>query len=353
MSKSYKVLIIEDSLDDLELYKRIILKNFTSDIIHFPSAENALDEILKGNHFDLLLLDYHLPGMSGLDFLKTLKQKGISLDCPKIALTGQGNEEVVVNFMHLGITDYIQKNSINQESLTQAIKKAWDNYFKNKIEQEAHQELMYFAHTLAHDLKSPLGRMKTYAKLLGKNPRKQEEYILNLQEDAAFLMEFIDKLLSFAKSGRSNTALEEVALTHVIHKSLENLELEIRKSAAEILISHPLPTIQGHCVSLVQLFQNLISNSIKYCKTQPHIIIETTIETHGTKISLWDNGIGIPEHEIENAFKPLNRIQNDLDVQGTGLGLALVKNIIDQHHGQIKITPRPEGGTRFDLHFPG
>lgn len=353
MYRSYKVLIIEDSLDDLELYKRIILKNFKCEITHFPSAEDALEGILKGEHFDLLLLDYNLPGMSGLDFLKTLKQRSIEIDCPKIALTGQGNEELVVNFMRLGISDYIQKSNINQETLAQAIQSAWDKYYKVKVEKEAQQELLYFAHTLAHDLKSPLGRMKTYAKLLGKNPQKQDEYILNLQEDADFLMEFIDKLLFFAKSGRSNSSLEEVDLNQIVSKSMENLELEILKSKAKISIPSPLPSIQGNKVSLVQLFQNLLSNSLKYCKTQPQIKIETNIESHGSKITIWDNGIGIPKDEIDNAFKPLTRIQNDLDVQGTGLGLALVKNIIDQHNGQIKIIPRPEGGTRFDLHFPG
>ena len=110
MFSACKILIIEDSRDDFELYQRIIQKNFRSQIEYFSSAENALDHLTEESHFDVALIDYNLPGMNGIEFLKVLNDKKLKLQCPVIALTGQGSEDTVLEFLKLGVEDYLQKN---------------------------------------------------------------------------------------------------------------------------------------------------------------------------------------------------------------------------------------------------
>lgn len=352
MYSACKILIIEDSEDDFELYQRIIQKNFRSQIEYFPSAENALRHLTEESHFDLALIDYNLPGMNGIEFLKALNEKKLKLECPVIALTGQGSEEIVLKFVKLGVEDYLQKNLINAQSLSMAIENAMQKYVNQKNEADKQKELLFFAHTLAHDLKSPLGRLQAYSKLVQINPSKQEDYINHLQENANYLMEFIDKLLMYAEYGRLEIEQEEVDLNDVLQKSIENLEMDIAKCHAHIHITDNLPKVHGSSISLVQMFQNLISNSMKYCTIQPEIDIHATLEDQEVTVSLIDNGIGIPKKEMSKIFKPFARLENKLDVSGTGLGLALVKNIVDQHHGRIKIVPRKEGGTQFDVTLP-
>ena len=348
---NYNILIIEDSIDDLELYERIIKKTFNCAVTHFGVAEKAIESLEQGNQYDLILVDYNLPGIDGIDFLKLIRQRKIDPRCPVIVLTGQGNEEIAINFMRLGITDYIQKNHINFDSLSSAMQNALEKYQIKKIRQEKHKELLFFAHTLAHDLKSPISRMQSYCRLLKLKTQKQSSYIENIEEDANFLMKFIDKLLVYAEFGRSPAEKQEVDLNTVLQKSITNLETDIAGRNATINIAGGLPTINGSEVSLIQLFQNIISNSIKYSVKNPVIEITPSIQNNTAVISIMDNGIGIPEDEVMNIFKPFTRVQNMIEAPGTGLGLALVKTIADQHHATIDIASRQEGGTRFDITF--
>lgn len=354
MREIKRVLIIEDCQDDFEVYSRLLKRMNITNLTHYNSAEKAY-ETLKNQHeqFDVVLLDYNLPGMSGISFLKKLKQIGSEIDAPVIVLTGQGDEKIAVNFMQLNASDYLQKDGLDQDKLANAINKACQNYNKKKQEQEQQRELLLFAHTLAHDLKNPIARIKAYCSLIKKKPDNGQKYFNLIWGDAVFLMEFIDKLLQYAEYGRSIDAMQEVELSKVIKKAMELLEVAIKDKNATITIEGNLPKIYGSELALVQLFQNLFSNSIKYCNKTPKIIVRSSVEADRITISVIDNGDGIPKEMREKIFQPFYRLANRTDVEGSGLGLAIVKSIINQHNAEIELVPLGNEGTQFDIRFAG
>jgi signal transduction histidine kinase len=349
--KRWNILIIEDSKDDLELYSRLLNKIFKDCIIdHCCLLDHAIKAI-KSTQYNLILLDYNLPDMTGLDLIRAIKLAGIDLLCPIVALTGQGNEDVAVEFMRLGASDYIPKDKISLESLSNSINKSFNAFRTKQIEREKQEELYRFVHTIAHDLKGPLGRIGAYANLLAKRPENiGSKYVQNIQEDSIYMVEFIDNLLLYAESGRSSAEKTEVDLNLVVEKSLKNLELEIASRDA-VIKADSLPIVLGDKISLVQLFQNLISNSIKYCEQRPWIEISSEFKTNHMIVSLADNGIGIAKDKIKDVFKPFTRIANDLGKSGLGLGLALCETIANQHGAIIDLIPRKDGGTKANIVF--
>jgi signal transduction histidine kinase len=349
--KKLNILIIEDSPDDVELYTRHLNKIFSfCDIEHASMAEDGI-RLLKIKRYDLVLLDYNLPSMNGVDFMRTINLANNILSFPIIALTGQDNTNIAVEFMRLGVSDYIPKNEISFESMSRSIHNALENFHIKQIEHEKQLELYRFAHTIAHDLKAPLGRIGAYSNLLAKKYKNLEcKYIDNIQEDSHYMVEFLDNLLLYAESGRSDIAKTQVDLNLVVEKSIRNLELEIANRDAVIKIGN-LPKIYGDNLSLTQLFQNLISNSIKYCQMRPEIEISSETRSGYKLVSLMDNGIGIAKNKIKEAFKPFSRIANDLGRSGLGLGLALCETIAQQHSATIDLMPRKDGGTKANIVF--
>lgn len=354
MNREINALIIEDSPDDLELYSRLLKKNHTVEIMHFSSAINAIDALSKNkNHgFDIVLLDYNMPGLNGLDFLEKIKSMDIELNAPVIILTGEGNEDIAVKFMHLNVANYLNKRSVTADLLKETIDGARAKFNDIKQKKLQQQELLMFAHTLAHDLKNPMNRINTYAKLAEKSPDKCKKFIQYIVEDSDYLKDFIDKLLMYAQYGRGIDKMTSIKLDTILKKVIGVLEVLIKQKNATIDFKLDNLQINGSEIALIQLFQNLITNSIKYCKNTPNIHITYEEMQNCTKVFVKDNGIGIPKELAEKVFQPYFRINHKVEEQGTGLGLAIVKTILEQHNAEVAISNANEGGTIFEIIFP-
>ncbi len=277
--KTIKILIIEDSNDDFFLYNRILQKAYSNiAITHYTIGSKALEDLMK-NKYDIIITDYLLIDLNGLECLKFIRDNNI--DTPVIFTTGGGTEELVREAMNFKAVDYISKNNINLSSLTRMIDNSLEKYNAHKETAQKQQELELFAHTISHDLRSVIGRIQSYSSLLGKQlietntKDKVQSYANNISQDASYSLYFIDSLLKFAEFGRSKVDLDPVELDQIINRSIKNIEMQVQKTQAEIIYPR-LPKVYGDKVSLVQLFQNLISNSIKYSKAKPYIIIEST-----------------------------------------------------------------------------
>lgn len=349
--RSLNILIVEDSYDDYELYMRFLTNIFLKPIIDHCAKASSAKSIIEKNHYDLILLDYNLPGSNGLELLRSLDS--LKLGAAIVALTGQGNESVAVEFMKLGVCDYLQKDKMSKESLSYAINRALELSYSRRIEYEKQIELTRFAHTITHDLKAPLGRIKTYADLIVNTKAIDNfEYIQNIADDAAYVSNFLDKLLEFAEFGRVNISKIQVDLNILVKKAIDNLEMEIQESKATIKIDS-LPEIYGHETSLIQLFQNIISNSIKYSEKEPEIVIQYSNSSEDSIISIIDNGIGVDEQYLESVFEPFQKLSNKQSKPGVGLGLALCKAIVEEHNGSIKMENLPKDqGSKVIISFP-
>lgn len=171
------------------------------------------------------------------------------------------------------------------------------------------------------------------------------------------MWQLIDDLFSFSKLSHTNEVMEEVDLNTVVQQILNYLEILIKEMEAEIVFQQ-LPTIKGTHFQLGQVFQNLISNSLKFSHTdrKPRISIECErVEKEGKyyKITYQDNGIGFKHEQASRIFEVFHRLPNKDQYEGTGVGLAIVKKIIDQHHGTIGANGIENIGATFEICLTG
>lgn len=224
-------------------------------------------------------------------------------------------------------------------------------------QRQIRERLDHFARTVAHDLKAPLRAMTNFSGLLKRlagnrlEPQAQR-YIEQILYSGRQMNELIDGLLQYAQSTPGDRIREPVALEQVLRQALEQLEPAIEETAARIE-HRPLPVVSGNRVLLTQVLQNLIGNALKFrASGPPRIRISAERQGEQWVIAVQDNGIGIPEGWQERLFEPFLRAHREQGFAGLGLGLALVKDIIEDHGGRIWVKSAPEGGTTFYFTLP-
>ncbi|MDT5146828.1 MAG: hypothetical protein QOC58_1473 [Mycobacterium sp.] len=225
-------------------------------------------------------------------------------------------------------------------------------------------ELEQFAYVASHDLQEPLRKVASFCQLLEKRYRDKLderglEYIGFAVDGAKRMQVLINDLLTFSRAGRLNTMQTEVQLDTTLDAGLANLATAIEESGAEIVRpDQPLPRIVGDPVLLTMLWQNLIGNAVKFRhKDRPPRVVIEYWEGSGDSdgdyvLSVSDNGIGIPEEFSDKVFVIFQRLHGREAYGGTGVGLALVKKIVEHHGGTVRIDASYTDGTRFLFTLP-
>jgi signal transduction histidine kinase len=230
---------------------------------------------------------------------------------------------------------------------------------------EANQNLQAFAHTAAHDLRSPLRSIGSFSSILA------EEYGARLGADGLSLLNrtvasaeqmkrLLEDLLEYSKISQSELDLRPIGLGQALREALELLETEIGTKHASVNVIDPLPSIIGHPSTVVLILNNLISNALKFMPPdrEPRIRIRAEVAEHGAgaitgSVRLWieDNGIGIaPEHQ-ERIFGAFQRLHGKSAYPGTGLGLAIVRKGAERMGGHAGVISAPGQGSRFWVEF--
>ncbi len=213
-------------------------------------------------------------------------------------------------------------------------------------------ELEQFAYIASHDLQEPLRMISSYTQLLEKRYKDKldadaNDFIGFAVDGANRMQKMIQSFLVYSRTSRDNSPLQTVDCNEVLEYAKMNLLMSIQETATRIE-SDPLPTVIGHSELLLQLFQNLIGNAIKFRNGRAPVI---TIgvqqnETHWI-FSVKDNGIGIDPDYFEKIFVLFQRLHAVSDYPGTGIGLTICKNIVERHHGTIRVESQPGSGTTF------
>ncbi|MBU0729704.1 MAG: PAS domain S-box protein [Proteobacteria bacterium] len=220
-------------------------------------------------------------------------------------------------------------------------------------------ELEQFAHVASHDLKEPLLLIIAFSeRLLHRYGQvltgSGEEYLDRILRAARKMQQLVDGLLQLSRVTSSNRQFEPIDLTDLIHEVVQDLEESINLAGGRVEFG-PLHTLNGDRVQVRQLFQNMITNSLKYRReyVPPVITVKSTlIGDEFCEITVQDNGIGFDEKFITKIFQPFERLHEIPGCEGSGIGLTTCKKIVSRHGGEITARSKPDQGATFIVRLP-
>lgn len=222
----------------------------------------------------------------------------------------------------------------------------------------SNSDLEEFAYIASHDLKAPVRTISSFSQLLERKYGKlldgeAREYLRFVVDGTTQINQLIDDLLQYSRISRSRGTLEAVDFNQLMDIVQKNIVSSIQENEAQIIVGD-LPIVNANYLNMIQLVQNLVSNAIKFRKEDeaPIIQIEAQEDEHNHIFTIEDNGIGIDEEYKNKVFAIFQRLHNRDEYEGTGIGLAICKKIVERHKGRIWFTSKPNRGTKFYFTLP-
>jgi light-regulated signal transduction histidine kinase (bacteriophytochrome) len=226
----------------------------------------------------------------------------------------------------------------------------------------SNESLEQFAHIASHDLQEPLRMVASYTQLLsrrykGRLDAEADEFIAYAVDGTQRMKRLIEDLLLYSRAGKGGPLLAEFPVDRALREALNNLRPAIEESGA-VVTSDPLPALVVSESQMVQILQNLIGNAIKYRGERvPKIhvsVLQNTNDQNGEEwiFSVADNGIGIDSKYFDRIFQIFQRLHGRQEYEGTGIGLAICKRILQQQGGRIWVESEPEQGSIFHFSLP-
>lgn len=228
---------------------------------------------------------------------------------------------------------------------------------QNRLLIEKNTALEQFAYAAAHDLKEPLRNIGSFANLLQRRYKEQfdesaQEYMNFIVNGAKRMNDLLVGLLNFTALTNQKADNEEVQLSEVIEVVMANLKTAIEDKNASIILKTPLITMPMHHLHLVQLFQNLIGNALKFSERPPEIVVGSQLLDNEIIVSVSDNGIGMDKEFESKVFRLFHRLNKNKNYEGSGVGLSICKNIVEKYGGKIWYESELGKGTTFFISIP-
>lgn len=367
-----KILLVDDRKENL-LSLSLTLGNDNYTLVEASSGREALKILLKEQDFAIILMDVQMPVLNGLETAELIRQSEKLKYIPIIFLTADNKaSDNIFKGYKAGAVDYMLKPYI-PEILKAKVEVFVELYKKNhelkiqgehlkqlnmQLEQRSLdltknvQELEKFAYVASHDLQEPLRTITSYIQLL------QKKFDSKLDGEAIEFMDFvvsgsrrmktlINDLLEYSRINRGEVDLDTVDCNLVLKDVLQNLNNSITDSKA-VIEAEELPTIKGNKMQMIQLFQNLIGNSIKFRSEQtPQIKVKSRKIQGFYLFSIEDNGIGIKKEYSTKIFEIFQRLHSMQHYPGTGIGLAICMKIVQRLGGEIWMESEPGKGSTF------
>lgn len=220
-------------------------------------------------------------------------------------------------------------------------------------------DLEQFAYVASHDLQEPLRTIGSYLQLIERRYKNKldsdaDEFIAFAVDAAKRMQTLINDLLAYSRVGRKGKPFVETDTAKLLERALASLHPTLTEHQAEVT-ADPLPVVTGDEIQLIQVFQNLIANGVKFRGEQPptvHVSARRTEEDDGWLFSVSDNGIGIDPQYADRIFVIFQRLHTRAEYAGTGIGLSICKKIVERHGGAIWVESQPEHGSTFYFTIP-
>jgi len=325
-------------------------------IVREASTGKEALQLAAAHNPSLILLDVNLPDMSGFDVCQLIRKdpKISSTTVIHISATSIQPQQQVEG-LDCGADSYLVE-PVDPDVLIATVKAFLRARAAEEALRRSNEELERFGYRVAHDLSEPLRTMISHTQLLERNlgpqlPQNCSES-LNFVIDAAGRMQtFIERLLTYAQLTHVTGQVARFDSEAMLESTLSNLAATISDRGAQIT-HDALPEIMAD-PALEQVFQNLISNAIKYHRAgvPPKIHISARTEPDGWVFAVADNGVGIDERQKENVFQIFRRLHGR-EIPGNGIGLALSKRIVEAHGGSIWVESVPGVGSTFYFRIP-
>lgn len=384
---SEKILIVDDEQMILELTSMVL----ASRGFEVRTVDNATDgyEIIERERPALVLLDYMMPRVNGLDALKEIRAR--FPDSYVIMFTGKGSEEVAVELMKAGASDYILKPFSNaklverienvlrvraiemrnrelvneQKKLLDEIER-WNRELEQRVEQKtmelehAHHEILlteklaslgHLSAGMAHEIRNPLNSISLFAQVLTsglKNDPEMKSYSEKILNEVERIDAILVKLLSTSK--RANFQLRSIRLADVIDASLKPFLAQIQAQNVKLTktLQENTPSILADADELGQVFSNLFANALFEMKQGGSLSVTLECDDSEVLVTVSDTGDGIPEEHMNKIFDPFFTTKE----RGTGFGLSVVLRIVKTYSGRIHVKSQPGQGTTFQIWLP-
>lgn len=405
-----KILIVDDKENNL-ISMESILWNEGYNIVKARSGKEALKILLKDLDFTLILMDVEMPDLNGFETASMIYGREKLKHIPIIFITAHsyGDENLYKGY-RTGAVDYIykpiqpdllrakvmvfaelyRKNHLlmAQEQKLIAINRNLEIEIKDRIASEnranelnkqllqninslelTNKELDRFAFMASHDLQEPIRKIRIFSNRIAEKyyheiGEEGKVYIEKMQLACSRMQNLIGDILAFSKISVTKDSLELSDMNRLIEEVLGEMELPIQEKKARITIAS-LPSVYVNPVLIKSLFQNLLSNSLKYSKegVDPEISITCGVDPGNSlnghsevirylRIYVKDNGIGFEQQYAEQIFTMFTRLHMNTEYAGTGIGLAICKKIVEEHSGYISAKSEVGRGTTFTISLP-
>ncbi|MEO1376162.1 MAG: hybrid sensor histidine kinase/response regulator, partial [Cyanobacteria bacterium J06635_10] len=351
---------------------------------------------LENNQFDCVFLDYRLTGKDGLAVVKEVRDSGNKI--PLVVLTGQGDEQIAVEVMKAGASDYINKSRISPHLLGKTLQNVIRMYeaerqielFNQQIfesneqlkrqnkeleekQQQIHQQNLKlleaselksrFLATMSHDLRTPLNAIMVFSQMIlrktkGKLSNSEADMVERILNNGKNLLELINDILDLSKieAGGLQLVPEEFDLAQLVKISVDELRIlaERKNLTINTCINLLNPILYHDRTRLRQVIVNLLSNAIKFTDAGKVDVMINEISDETITISVCDTGIGIESEKLDHIFEPFRQANQTHSRRhsGTGLGLAITDSLMKMMKGSISVESELGEGSEFKLELP-
>lgn len=381
-----RVLIVDDERVILDL-TAIILKNRGFQVFTALSAQDGFD-IIEKERPELVLLDYMMPNMDGLTALKEIKRR--YLDSYVIMFTGKGSEEIAVELMKAGASDYILK-PFNNQDLVDRIESVlklravelqnrallsererllaeiaeWNRELEARVHEKsealkrAQAEIVqseklatlgYLSAGMAHEIRNPLNSIALFVQLIksGLDEDERLEYVDKILKEVDRIDAILGKLLDASK--RPKFEISEVRVDRILENTLDAFTPQLQQKKIRVISDFKKipPAIKADPMEIEQIFTNLFLNSIHVMPSEGTLGVQLDQDEEYLQVKVSDTGPGIPPENLPNIFDPFFTTNS----AGTGLGLSVVLRIVKTYHGKIEVEKSDSSGTTFSVRLP-